>query len=113
VLFDRVAGGLDDAWVAGQAQVVVRPEHDHALAVDDGLGALVGVEGLEERVEAEGLGLLYQLERARFREYVAAVGVVIATDVQGIDVDGGRERFFGEGLGFGSQRAFLSGPRSL
>jgi hypothetical protein len=104
--------------VARQAKVVVGAEHNDALAVDDGLGALVGVECLVEGVEAGRACRLGQLERARLGEDVAAVGVVVAADVEGVDVNGGVEAvvavitvavgdFVGQGPGIGSQLAFL------
>ncbi len=111
VLLDGVAGGGDDAGVAGQPQVVVGPEHDDALAVDDGLGALVRVERLVEGVHAHGLGNLDQLEAARLGENVPAIGVVVSADVERIDVERGRnDVVVGDRLGLGSQRAFLSVP---
>jgi hypothetical protein len=42
----------------GEAEVIVRPQHDYALAVDHRLIALVVVEGLVEGVEAEAFAVL-------------------------------------------------------
>jgi hypothetical protein len=74
--------------VTGEAEVVVRPEHDHALAVDDRLGALVVVQGLVEGVEAESLRRLWQGEGAGLREDVAAGSVIVPVDLKGVDIDG-------------------------
>jgi hypothetical protein len=71
-----------------QSEVVVRAEHDDALAIDDRLWALVAVEGFVKRVKTEGLRRFYQREVACLLKNVAAVGVVINIRRQRIDVDG-------------------------
>ena len=88
VLLDGVAGGLDDARVAGQAEVVVGAEHEDALAVEDGLGALVAVERVVEGVHAHGLAILARSNCASWRRF-AAIGIVVGADVERIDVERG------------------------
>jgi hypothetical protein len=103
VLLDGVAGGLDDARMARQAEVVVGAEHEDALAVDDGLGALVALQRLEEGVVVEGLGHLDQRESSGLVENVAAVGIVVQIRRERIDGDRFREGFVYQGSGLGGQ----------
>ena len=61
------AGGLEHLRMVGQAEVVVRPQHDPLLAVDDDDGVLRFGNRIEVRIEAGGLQL------ARFGELAALV----------------------------------------
>jgi hypothetical protein len=89
--------------MAGEAKVVVRTEHDHALTVDHRLVTLVVVESLVEGVEAEGLCRLRKRESAGFGEDVAAGRIVVAVDGKGVNIDGFRDLFVVEGLRVGGQ----------
>ena len=74
----RGVGGGEHLGVAGQAEVVVGAEHDHALAVDLGFRSVVDFDGLEEGVEARGAGLVGELEVGNAGEDVGAVRVALA-----------------------------------
>jgi hypothetical protein len=86
--------------VPRKAQVIVGPEHDHALAVKDNFRSFVGIERHEERIEAKSLGLLYQFKAAGFREDVPVVGIIVAVESESIDGYGrGYKVVVGEGPG--------------
>jgi hypothetical protein len=74
---DGVLGRFTHFGVRGESEVVVRAEHQHALAVDLGLGSVVEVERAEEGVDAhlarvvgghELVGLLEHVFAADARE---------------------------------------------
>ena len=48
---------LDDLGVCGESKVVVRAEHDAALALHDDLDVLLRFERMEIRIDAKTLGL--------------------------------------------------------
>ena len=54
---ERPAGGLEHLRVVGQAEVVVRPQHDPLLSVDDDDGVFRFGDRLEVRIEANRLEL--------------------------------------------------------
>ena len=64
--------------VAGQTEVVVGAEHDHAASVDLGLRAVVDLNRLEEGVEAGGARLVGELEVGDAGEDVGSVNVALA-----------------------------------
>ena len=53
--FDR---GFDHTGIVGQAEVVVRPDHEDALALADDFGAVHFLDRAEKGINAEGLGPL-------------------------------------------------------
>jgi hypothetical protein len=89
VLADGVAGGLEDAGVAGEAQVVVGAQHDDATAVDLGLGAVIAVQGLEEGIEPDGAGLFGDLEPLDLGEDVTRVTALVAVAQHRLDGEAG------------------------
>src|SRR5262249_61714168 len=71
--------------VTGQAEVVVRPDHDHPPPLDVDLGAGVrGFDGPEVRIEAGGLGDLVVLESTALVEHVAHVMALLPRGASGI-----------------------------
>ena len=64
--------------VAGQTEVVVGAEHDHAASVDLGLGAVVDLNRLEEGVKAGGARLVGELEMGDAGEDVGSVDIALA-----------------------------------
>ena len=70
-------GRGEHVGVAREAQVVVRAEHDHALAVDLRFRPVVHLDRLEERVELRGAGLVGQLEVPDAGENVGTVRIAL------------------------------------
>ena len=91
VLEDRVFGGVNDVRVAGQAEVVVRAEHEHPLAIDLPFGAVVAVQGLEEGIDVEIAGLIDEREGVGLGEDVALVLTVEVGTHEPFDRDVGGE----------------------
>ena len=87
-----------------QSEVVVRAEHDDALAINDRLGALVAVESFVKRVETEGLRRLYKGEVERLLKNITAIGVVVNIRRQRVDVDGLWNAFIYKWSCLGGQR---------
>jgi len=71
---DGCLGRLTDLRVSGEPEVIVRPEHDDALAVDHRFGSVVQVERLEERIHAHGARVV------RGHELVTLLENVLAAD---------------------------------
>jgi hypothetical protein len=63
--------------VPRQAKVVVRAEHEHPFAIDDGFGAFVALQRLEEGVDVPGFRELDEVKGARLLENVTARRIVI------------------------------------
>ena len=67
----RLDGGLLDPRIVGEAEVVVRAEHDHAAAADGDLGILRGLDDPEEGVEPRPTHALGVLEPVALLEEAA------------------------------------------
>src|SRR5690625_7773525 len=57
IALDRINRRCLNTWIGGQAEVVVRPGHDHFLSVNDGSRAFVALERTEVRVQVRSLDL--------------------------------------------------------
>ena len=72
VFCQGLRGGLLDPGIAGQAEVVVGPDHDYLLLVDDDLGVLSGLKLMEIRVDTRGHSLAGGGEIEAFLEEIQA-----------------------------------------
>ena len=61
---------LDDLRVGRETQIVIRAQHDAALALHDDLGILLGLEGMKIRIDAQLLDLIGELGLAAFFKQV-------------------------------------------